>query len=162
MEGLRWIFSSFSGPSSTEKPSDRVTEPLVPELTILSSRRGAISASSGYSLDEKCDHVCVCRACKTLGGPRLTRFAWVLDSGASAHLVNDREMVTTLSTVNFSFRTADGGNFPLIGIGNVKIDIINEAGRITCLELKDALYAPSADGNLISLNKLAVSGLRSV
>jgi hypothetical protein len=74
-----------------------------------------------------------------------------LDSGATDHLCNNLLQIKNLkeSSTPGYIRTSSGEKLKILGTGEVELDEII---------LKDVLYVPDADANLISLNKVTQHG----
>ncbi|KAJ5644256.1 uncharacterized protein N7484_006763 [Penicillium longicatenatum] len=83
---------------------------------------------------------------------------WILDSGASVHVCNDRSMFTEYRDSISSLKTGDSKT-PTIGIGTVVMDGVNPVTRMTCkVTLSECQYAPTFPCNLVSLGRLEKKG----
>lgn len=79
---------------------------------------------------------------------------WIGDSGASVHVVRDREF---FHTYRRSTETLAGvGSLPIAGRGDVRITLRTPDSQHT-VTLRDAYHAPSLPYNLISLARIAGS-----
>ncbi|SPO29799.1 uncharacterized protein UTRI_10282 [Ustilago trichophora] len=92
------------------------------------------------------------------GGIRSQQFrdSWILDSGASSHMTNRRDLFNKIDMkdTKMKIKTATGQTIDVKGVGEVDfIPIINgEQGEV--VTFTDVLYAPKLDTNLISLTTL--------
>lgn len=86
---------------------------------------------------------------------------WILDSGATCHICCDDKQ---FSEIDMNHRekvsVANGNEIVSSGRGTIKIQLYNEAGISTNIQLRDVLYVPSIGGNLISVKRLAFYGYR--
>ncbi|KIW90700.1 uncharacterized protein Z519_08483 [Cladophialophora bantiana CBS 173.52] len=89
------------------------------------------------------------------------RNSWLLDSGASVHIVNSLDFVVKSRPFSLEVGTADGeGSMQVLGEMTVKLPLISPDGeRQTNLTIKECLFIPSSRCNLLSLSKLAESEL---
>ncbi|THH02718.1 hypothetical protein EW145_g6710, partial [Phellinidium pouzarii] len=85
---------------------------------------------------------------------------WILDSGASAHIVNNKNLL-------FGFQSCvpipvkgfgEGMQLSAIGKGRAKLSFKPEAEKFT-LEITNVLYVPGASCNIISASKLMKCGI---
>ena len=100
------------------------------------------SSSGTASLAHKGNHLCALTACKA------GKSAWIVDSGASDHMTGD---ITNFSKYlpchdNSTVRIADGTHSAVVGKGLVTIS--------QDITLRDVLYVPQLDCNLLSISKL--------
>lgn len=83
---------------------------------------------------------------------------WLIDSGASIHMTNNRNMLKNFLVVNDRFVTiANGSQIPIVGTGDVgiKLNSLSENKEIT---LRQVAFVPDLDINLLSVRKLTSSG----
>ncbi|XP_035838297.1 uncharacterized protein LOC118485894 [Helianthus annuus] len=77
-------------------------------------------------------------------------FSWIVDSGASQHMVNsDKDMFNTIDVSEFDLKVGhpNGTNVKVLKIGNIKL--------IDNIVLKDVFYVPGYHVNLLSVHRLA-------
>lgn len=83
------------------------------------------------------------------------RDAWIADTGANAHIVNDAKWFTQLVPLQMEIGTADNeGKLLILGGGHVEISLRNEDGDEIELRLSEAAFAPASTCNLLSLSAL--------
>lgn len=76
---------------------------------------------------------------------------WYLDSGATAHMCNDKNAFETLSERPISkISTAGKENITSCGIGTVRINI-KLRDKVESIKLTDVLYVPELRSNLLSV-----------
>lgn len=92
---------------------------------------------------------------------KLTTDSWILDSGASRHVTNDRSIMTSYTHLDTPVRIwmADGSYILAEGIGRVYMRTQVNDRQSRCL-FRDVLYAPEMAGSLISIPQLAKNGFR--
>lgn len=81
---------------------------------------------------------------------------WILDSGCTAHMCNNRDLFHTFSehaTIKF-IQVANGTRVPVTGMGSIKINTVNTNKQMVELMLHTALCVPALSTNLISATKL--------
>ena len=77
---------------------------------------------------------------------------WILDSGASRHVCNSRQLFVSFDgTKTMTIFIGDGSSLIATGVGTVSIPEIN-------FELKEVLYCPEFSTNLMSANCLTRAG----
>ena len=87
------------------------------------------------------------------------RIIWYLDSCASQHLTNNKNLFTIkLRPKSLDFTTAGGQVVRVKEIENVAISLVDK----TFLELQDIAYASDCDANLISLCQLYDSNIQYI
>lgn len=79
---------------------------------------------------------------------------WLIDSGASCHMVNDMKPLLKLKACSEEVMIADGGKLKAIGRGDCPI--VAKGGRY--LTIQNALCVPELATNLLSINELVKSG----
>ena len=89
------------------------------------------------------------------------RNSWLLDSGATVHIVNNLDFVVNSRPLSLDVGTADGGgSMQVLGAVTIKLPLISPDGeRQTNLIMKECLFIPSSRCNLISLSRIAESEL---
>lgn len=83
---------------------------------------------------------------------------WLLDSGASQHMSNNRNLFDKIVPVyNFTICLADGRVIKPSGKGNVTLIVKCNDGR-KLLQVPNVLHAKELDKNLLSISRLAEEG----
>lgn len=84
---------------------------------------------------------------------------WIVDSGATTHVTNNKRLFETLnSTTNSQVIVANNTKESAYGKGTCTISLVSENGDLSSTKLNDVLYTPNIQGNMISVNKLMKSG----
>ena len=80
---------------------------------------------------------------------------WIIDSGASQHISNDRVRFTTYTNVREvqAITIADGTRLAACGMGNIEIS--TKAG---CITLTDVWHVPTIETSLISVARMVDAG----
>jgi hypothetical protein len=76
---------------------------------------------------------------------------FILDSGASSHLIANKIWFSNLRNQNITINWGKAGSVIATGIGDVLVRISN-----TIIRLKDCLYCPDLGVNLLSISKLSL------
>lgn len=79
---------------------------------------------------------------------------WVIDSGATSHIANDKTVFVTLNAIEHYLTIADGRKVRVRGKGTCRIELVNEKGDKKTALVADVLYIPEIEGNLLSVKKL--------
>ena len=83
---------------------------------------------------------------------------WLIDSGASKHMTDQRDILSFLTEKNFPQKVTLGDDYqnPIKGVGesNYKLD------SRTPMQMKDVLYVPGLTKNLLSISTLDKKGFR--
>ena len=89
-----------------------------------------------------------------------SRNDWIIDSGATSHMCNDRSMFTELNEQGPSEEVTlgDGSSLEVAGEGTVHIDMVLSDGSKRGCALRKVLYVPKLAYNLISVSRSAQSG----
>jgi hypothetical protein len=102
-------------------------------------------------MKEKMDHL----HCSTLTST-LEDDMWIIDSGASRHMVGDQVRLFNLNEKRTSYKVelGDKNTFPVEGIGQASINLK------TCnnVHLSNVLYVPDLEKNLVSISCLEDKG----
>ena len=85
---------------------------------------------------------------------------FIIDSGASCHIANDIDFFTELFDNNDCITTACGKKIFAEGIGKGYINCKLKSGITNKLEIKDCLYVPSIESNLLSVQKIISKGYK--
>ena len=76
---------------------------------------------------------------------------WIVDSGATDHMSNDKDFFKSLSSQNFSIRLADNSSILCKGIGSLELPKLG-------LSLDNVLFVPELSKSLLSVSALTKSG----
>lgn len=88
-----------------------------------------------------------------------THSGWIVDSGATSHVTNNKRLFNTFDSSKHSLVTVANSNIESVnGKGTCDVSLVNESGKISDAKLSDVLYAPKIHGNLISVKKLMNNG----
>lgn len=92
--------------------------------------------------------------------PNTAKHAWLSDSGANGHLVNDKKWfaVDAFFDIDMTIGTAGSESLHIAGGGKVNILSKNSDGQISEITLTDVAYAPKARCNLLSLHNFCYKG----
>ena len=77
---------------------------------------------------------------------------WILDSGATRHMVVDRAAFSTFQARESVVGVADDRDVKSLGSGTVRINVVVDGVRVT-LTLENALFCPSFAYNLFSVRR---------
>lgn len=92
-----------------------------------------------------------------------TNNGWVIDSGATSHVTNNKHLFNTFdATANSTVKVANNSIEKVKGKGMCKVNLVNENGQTSTAKLGDVLYAPNIQGNLISVKKLMNNGFKVI
>lgn len=84
---------------------------------------------------------------------------WLVDSGATSHVTNNKNLLTTIDGMYKSnVNLANGTKTGVAGKGSCKINVQNDSGDVSIATITDVLYAPDIDGNMLSVKKLLSKG----
>lgn len=84
---------------------------------------------------------------------------WILDSGATRHVVNDKKFFTEIDEhYNTAIKLADGESAQVQGIGNGFIEFCNNKNTVHRTELSQVLFVPKLVGNVLSVKQLTKCG----
>lgn len=85
---------------------------------------------------------------------------WIVDSGASSHLCNDRSLFYQFQeSSSKSVSLADGKQVKVGGEGCVQVETIDTNGNTVKLKLSKVLFVPDLETNLMSVVKLTEKGV---
>lgn len=88
---------------------------------------------------------------------------WVIDSGATAHMSNDRKWFHSLDeTATPDVLLADGSTVKAAGRGSVIVFGVDGSGGKTEITLGEVLYVPLLSSSLVSVPKLTAKGLKVI
>jgi hypothetical protein len=83
---------------------------------------------------------------------------WLIDSGASKHMIGQRDILSCISEKNFSQKVTLGDDYqyPIKGVGESRYKL-NSGNSI---KMKDVLFVPGLTKNLLSISSLEKKGFR--
>ena len=85
-----------------------------------------------------------------------------MDSGATAHICNDRHMFSSLQNVDpFSISIGDKSEIKAIGRGSIDV-LLSVSGKPQKCILNNVVYAPAMAYNMLSVRIMSRSGKRTV
>lgn len=88
---------------------------------------------------------------------------WYVDSGATSHICNRKELFKDFDEKESTMITvANGYELKSCGKGTCEINILNDSGNNQKIMVKDVLYVPSIESNLLSVKKLTERGLKII
>lgn len=86
---------------------------------------------------------------------------WIVDSGATRHVVHDKEFFTEIDeTYRSSIELANGQAIGVNGIGKGTLNFLGEDGCVRNAVATEVLYAPKLVGNVLSVRRLVKSGFK--
>jgi len=88
--------------------------------------------------------------------------AWYIGSNATSHMTSDQSFFTLLKDTNMTIFLADGSPVEAAGIGEDRLACRITDNRVQTIELKDVLYIPRFDGELLSVQKTTEHGFRVI
>ena len=85
---------------------------------------------------------------------------WIIDSGASQHMTNNRKYFKKIDPVRevANVEVGDGRSFSVEGVGPIQLKLQLSSGKTTNCVVKNVLFVPKLACNLLSVCKLAESG----
>ena len=84
--------------------------------------------------------------------------SWIVDSGATCHLCNDRSIFTVFNSLENPQEVVLGDGHTLDAVGvDVVLNLVVD-GKIKKRRLRDVLYVPKLEYNLLSVSKATESG----
>ena len=85
---------------------------------------------------------------------------WIVDSGATSHMCNDREQFVNFKELSNkqAVTLGDGHTLDGTGIGTVKIETLLPDRNSRKCRLEKVLYVPKLSYNLLSVSKAAETG----
>ena len=86
--------------------------------------------------------------------------SWIVDSGATCHMCNDRKLFVELCNLEkpLEVTLGDGYNLDAIGCGVVILETKLPSGKTKKCKLNDVLYVPKLSYNLLSVSKISDAG----
>ncbi|KAI0994197.1 hypothetical protein K3495_g13985, partial [Podosphaera aphanis] len=84
---------------------------------------------------------------------------WILDSGCSTHMTSRKDLFSSIVSKKGTVTVASGMEIPVLGCGNIDLDLLTSSGKQIAATLENVLYVPGLKGgNLVSESKLERSG----
>ena len=90
---------------------------------------------------------------------------WILDSGASSHISNDRSLFSNIQSIEpieigLAGTNSGGKQISILAEhkGSVRIKLRNGENCTSTVVLQDVLYAPDAMANIVSVRKITAGG----
>ena len=89
---------------------------------------------------------------------------WIIDSGASVHMCNDRSLFHSFRKFNKegAVSVGNGEVVTTVGVGTVRCEAANKGWKNRKIQLKDVLYIPNLMCNLLSVSQMRKAHLRIV
>ena len=84
--------------------------------------------------------------------------SWIIDSGATAHMCNNRNCFNIFDIKHGSVALGDGRILPYLGTGKVPMKMNLPDGTVKNCILSDVLFVPDLSFNLLSVPRAAKSG----
>lgn len=85
--------------------------------------------------------------------------SWIIDSGASQHMCNNKEMFLNLTDLSSSITVeiGDGRSLLAVGIGSVPLKL-NLSDAVKNCTLEEVLFVPELSHNLLSISRVTKGG----
>jgi hypothetical protein len=88
---------------------------------------------------------------------------WLLDSGATCHIANQKEMFCDLDLSHREkVNVADGKTIMSAGKGTIPITFVNAEGKEFSGKIENVLLVPEIKGNFLSVKRLSCKGLKLI
>ena len=84
---------------------------------------------------------------------------WIVDSGASRHMTNQRDLFTEINPIDSVIHTANNGTMIAEGIGTVRVMVKNVKGKAIKTNIHGVLYVPQCSENLLLEGQLNERGI---
>lgn len=86
------------------------------------------------------------------------KYSWVVDSGCTAHMVSNREILSDLHAGKGHVIVAGGRKLESIGQGNIRGVIMTQDGRAIHVIFENVLLVPELAINLLSVQRIIAKG----
>lgn len=99
---------------------------------------------------------------KALSSAQTANKVWIIDSGATSHMCHNKELFVNMELFQHPLcvSVGDGRELEAKGRGSVHMDVIVDGNSRVC-SLRDVLYVPGLQYNLISIYKAGKAGIES-
>ncbi|KFD59738.1 hypothetical protein M514_28083, partial [Trichuris suis] len=87
---------------------------------------------------------------------------WLVDSGASSHMTSEKTFFKSLRPYKQQIYLANGASVYTAGIGDGWLQCRLPNGRTQQVQLKNVLYVPVIQGNLLSVRQIVQHGFRVI
>lgn len=141
--GRQSVANTASGPESESKLAQQV-EALIQLL----SQQNQAGSGGPQNIHTEEQNIQATMASMEGTQSNGNRCSWIIDSGASDHMTNNRSILTDFNffSIPKSVRIANGLDLKVLGKGNVKLT--------AKLILRDVFYVPCLSFNLVSISKI--------
>ena len=114
--------------------------------------------------DSESDNViCLVAAHNPDSVKRASSADWIIDSGATTHICNDRQMFVRLGQINpFEIKVGDKSNVRAVGRGDVELMLPAKDNKVKRCKLSDVVYAPTMGYNMLSVRVMSRAGHKIV
>jgi len=128
---------------------------------------GMVAKVVSHSDDGSDNYVCLMagphqrKQTQTNAAAKASESKWVIDSGATVHICNDKGMFSKLEQVApFYISIGTSLGFPVIGRGTVDMTIRVD-GKVKGCHLENVVFAPSMGYNLLSVPMMAAASMQT-
>ena len=89
--------------------------------------------------------------------------SWIVDSGATSHMTNQKDWMSNIQEAHVPLGTADASSTALVATakGDVKMQVRDHLGGVVTLVLRNVLYAQGLCANILSVGTLKGKGLQT-
>jgi hypothetical protein len=124
-------------------PDDNSSDP-----ELIGDRDTSLQCQDCDTVDRTASYAAVCTD--------VFRDAWIYDSGANAHIINNLDYVISSKALEMDVGTADGGaSMKVLSEVVIQLPLISRDGLVqTNYIIRECLFVPSSRCNLISMSKL--------
>ncbi|KAN0062638.1 hypothetical protein ACQY0O_004823 [Thecaphora frezii] len=136
------------GKNKPRKEDCKAQKASVDSNSDYSSANEASSNSTSNSSSDSVSHQLHHAMCSSLSSKRSD--AWILDTGATAHMSNKAASFLKLASSTSTVTLADGGKTDIKGVGTIYLPVKQDSGLTKHLILRRCLYVPGLGDNLIS------------
>lgn len=92
-------------------------------------------------------------------GQSKKKIGWLIDSGATRHVVNNKDFFSELDeTYRGVIEVGNGNEVKVFGIGSGNVYVINQKGTVNKVMVREVLFSPEMVSNLLSIGKLTDKG----
>ena len=124
------------------------------------SHRANVAHEDSEESSDECDHESgLMTVEKAQRRPRGTSKPWIVDSGASRHMTNQRDLFTEISPIDSVIHAANNRTMAAEGIRTVKVTVKNAKEKAIETNIHRILYVPQCSENLLSEGQLDEWGI---